>query len=84
MKGGASVVKGACMVKGRCAWQRWGMGGKGGCVWQGGMHGRGHVWQGGRGGMYAGETATEAGGTHSTGMLSYLNMYLHLDIIDRF
>ena len=33
----------------------------------GGVHGRGHSWQGG---VHAGETATEAGGTHPTGMHS--------------
>ena len=31
----------------------------------GGMHFRGHAWQGG---MHAGEMATEAGGTHPAGM----------------
>ena len=37
--------------------------------WQkGDMHGRGCVWRGG--GMCAGETATEAGGTHPTEMHS--------------
>ena len=47
---------------------------------QGGMHGRGsvhsrgHVWQGCTwgGACVAGETATEAGGTHPTGMHSCL------------
>ena len=32
-----------------------------------GMHGRGHAWQGA---CVAGEMATEAGGTHPTGMHS--------------
>ena len=47
----------------------------GGCVWQGGMHGRvgGHVWQrgvcGGRACM-AEKTAIAAGSTHPTGMHS--------------
>ena len=66
--GGGMCCRGACMVR------RWG------------VHGRGHVWQGrgvcmvggmcgrgvhgGGGGMRAGETATEAGGTHPTGMHS--------------
>ena len=52
--------QGACMVGG-CAWQ-------GGHAWQGGMHGRGCVWWGGS--CVAGETATEADGTHPTGMHS--------------
>ena len=55
-----------------------GVHGKGG-VWEG-VCGRGHVWQGGmcgvgvhgRGGMRAGEMATEAGGTHPTGIHSCL------------
>ena len=56
-----------------------GMHGRGGHAWKGtymagGMHGRGtcmaggHAWQGD---MCAGQTATEAGGTHPTGMHSY-------------
>ena len=36
------------------------------CV-AGGVHGRGYAWQGG---MCAGDTATEVGSTHLTGMLS--------------
>ena len=58
---------------------------QGGHAWQGGMHGRGHIWQGAcmagghvwqgghawQGDMCAGQTATEAGGTHPTGMHSY-------------
>ena len=40
-----------------------------GHMWQGGMHGRGDVWQGG---LRAGETTTEAGGTHPTRMHSCL------------
>ena len=56
----------------------------GGCTWQAGMHGGGHVWLGGvcmAGGLHgrghawhrdvhAGETVTEAGGKHPTGMQS--------------
>ena len=59
--------RGACMV-GAHAWQG------GGCVWQGGMHGRGmHAWQGGmhgRGACMAGDMATAVDGTHPTGMHS--------------
>ena len=48
------------------------------CAYEGGVHGGGHAWQGvcgwgdmhGRWDMHAGETATEAGGTHPTGMNS--------------
>ena len=36
-------------------------------VWQGGMHGRGDAWQWA---CEAGETVTETGGTHPTGMHS--------------
>ena len=36
-------------------------------VWQGGIHGVGHACQGV---CVAGETATETGGTHPTGMHS--------------
>ena len=51
---------------------RGGMHGRGVCVTEGGihgrgMHGRGRAWQGGmcgKGGYMAGDTATEAGGTH--------------------
>ena len=50
---------GMCVVKGGHAWQ--GMCMAGACV-EGG-----HVWQGG---MHALERATEAGGTHTTGMHS--------------
>ena len=72
---GACMIKGAC-VEGGCVWQ-------GACMegdsmaeglawkevaWQGAyMYGRGHVWQEG---MHAGETATEAGSMHPTGMYS--------------
>ena len=56
-----------------------------GGLWQGGVYGRGCAWQGvctagvcvwqegmcdTEGGMCAGETATEGGGTHPTGMHS--------------
>ena len=55
---GKGAWQGACMV---------------GCVWQGGMHGMGHAWQGvcvaGVGACVAGEMAT-ADGTHPTGMHS--------------
>ena len=45
-KGGHAWQKrGACMVKGGHAWQKGDMHGEGGCVWQGGMHGK-------RGGMH--------------------------------
>ena len=59
--GGACMVGGACMA--------------GGHAWQGGMLGRGHAWQRGaymaKGAcMHVGETATEAGSTHPTGMHS--------------
>ena len=63
--GGACVVMGgacvgACMAGG-CAWW-WRV-----CMAED-VHGsRGHVW---RGGMCAGEMATEAGGTHPTRMHS--------------
>ena len=63
------MVKGACMVKGG------GICGEGGHTWQ-----REHVWQVGhawqeggyawQGRMHAEEMATEAGGTHPTGMHS--------------
>ena len=51
-----------------------------GHVWQEGMHGsgcvvRGHAWQGD---MRAGETATEAGGTHPAGMHSCRKTFCHL------
>ena len=46
-----------------------------GDMWQGGVHGRGCVWQwGGHVGVeacVAGETVIAADGTHSTGMYSY-------------
>ena len=75
------MVKGACMVKGVCmAMTKGSMCGKGVCMagghaWQGGMLGRGHAWQRGaymaKGAcMHVGETATEAGSTHPTGMHS--------------
>ena len=62
-------------------WQREDMCGEGGCVVKGlhgdggvhgkrDMHGKGHAWQGG---MRTGETTTEVGGMHSTGMHSCLN-----------
>ena len=59
--------RGACVAKG-CAW--WG----GACM-AGGMLGRGHAWQRGaymaKGAcVHVGETATEAGSTHPTGMHS--------------
>ena len=53
----------ACVAKGKRAWQR-----RGGCAWQEGMHGRRDLH--GNGDVCAGETATEAGGTHPTGMHS--------------
>ena len=60
-----------------------GMHGEGVCVWQrevctakGGMHGK-------RGNMRAGETATEAGSTHSTGMHSCLLFLLYLFLFGR-
>ena len=71
--------------QGRGVWQRGvvgGMYGKGACVAEevyggkcmaGGVHGRGHVWQGAcmvGGGMCVGELATEAVGMHPTGMHS--------------
>ena len=56
-------MAGVCVVVGAC--------GGGGCMaeraWE-----RGRAWQKehGRGGVHAGETATDAGGTHPTGMYS--------------
>ena len=44
-----------------------------GCAaWQGGVHGRGACVVGG---ICTGETASEAGSTHPTGMHSYSTMY---------
>ena len=45
---------------------------KGGMRGRGGVHGGGYVWQGSvrGGGVHSGETATEAGVTHPTGMYS--------------
>ena len=85
-------MAGVCMVRGmlgrRCAWwgHAWWGGGMhgsrvcvvvGACV-AGGMHGRGHMWQGacmawgyvvgGGWACVAGEMATAADGTHPTGM----------------
>ena len=62
------------MTKGGRVWQR-GVHGGGGHAWQGGMLGRGHAWQRGaymaKGAcVHVGETATEAGSTHPTGMHS--------------
>ena len=57
---------------------------KGGHVWQGsttgGVRGGGgeHVWQGG---MLAGETATEASGTHPIGMRS-CSLNVFFDVFD--
>ena len=44
-------------------------------VWQGGMHGRGHIWEGHvrLGASVAGEMATAAGSMHLTGMHSCFN-----------
>ena len=42
------------------------------CAWQRDMRSEGGMR--GKGGMHAGETATEAGGTHTTGMHSCLNL----------
>ena len=44
--------------------------GRGACV-AGGMHGRGHAWQGA---CMAGETGNEAGNKHPTGMHSCLTI----------
>ena len=79
-RGGGHAWQGVCMA----GWHVWprdvhgrgGMHGRG-CAWQGGVYmgghafqgslcGGGHVWQG----VHAGETTTEAGGTHPTGMHS--------------
>ena len=57
--------------------------GRGSCMAGGGMHCSGHVWQGGidAGGWVwwsmcmAGETATVADGTHSTGMHSFFLLH---------
>ena len=57
---GGHVWWGACMVKGM-------HGERGACMAREGMHGRGTCMVGG---MCAGEMATEAGGTHPTGMHS--------------
>ena len=67
-KVGIHVERGACMVKGGCAWQRWGgMHGKGGHVWQRGAC----VAKGGRAWYTPRDTAGHcAGGTHPTGMHS--------------
>ena len=75
-KVGACVVKGECVVRGG-VWQRTrmtggvhggGMCGREGCAWQEGVHGKG--------GVPAGETATEAGSWHPTGMHSSLRRFL--------
>ena len=59
-----AVAKGVCMVKGACITKGGGHAcQRGVCVAKGDVHGRG-------GGMHAGETATEAGGMHPTGMHS--------------
>ena len=74
---GTCVVRGASMVGAMCA---------GGhvCQGQGGIHGRecmaggrGGVWQGACmvGDVNAGETATEAGSKHPTGMHSCLHFH---------
>ena len=60
-EGGCAWLRGACMVKGPCV-VKGGMHGEGG-----GGGGGGHAWQVGE---CAGQTATEAGGTHPTGMHS--------------
>ena len=63
-------------MRGRvCVWMDGGVHGSrvcipgGGCGW-GDMHGRGPCVAVGGGDMHAGETTTEAGGTHPTGMNS--------------
>ena len=72
----------------------WGVCEARGHAWQGDMHGRGvcvaggyawgHAWQGacmvGRGGMCAGETVTEVGGTHPTGMHSCSILYFNFTL----
>ena len=66
--------QGACMAGGH-AWQ--------GCVcgrggMHGDMHGKVHAWWGG--GMCAGETVTEVGGTHPTGMHSCSILYFNFTL----
>ena len=69
-----------CMAGGMCGR---------GHAWQGGMHGRGHVWQGA---CMAGHTCPPAdttrysqwaGGTHSTGMHSCLDLILSSVLVKR-
>ena len=66
-EGGVHGEGGTCMVK-------WGMRGKGGHVWEacmarGCLWQKGLAWPGGEG-VHAGETATEEGSMHPTGMHS--------------
>ena len=76
-----SVGGGSCMAGGACV--------AGECMVVGGMHGKGHVWQGGmhaggegvgmcgRRECVAGEMATAADGTHPTGLHSCKHNYVN-------
>ena len=57
---GGMCGRGACMARRAC-------------VARGGVHGKGGMW--GKGACVAGEMATAADGTHSTGMHSCLNLF---------
>ena len=81
---GMGCAWGVCMAGGH-AWcgcmaggmHGGGMHGRGACV-AGDVHGRGCVWQGV---MQAGEMATEAGGTHPTGMHSCIEILRTYNIL---
>ena len=72
---GGHAWEGACMTGSMC--------GRGACV-AGGIYGRGCAWQGvcmaGGGGMYAGETVTQVGSMHPTGMHSCFDFDFVFDI----
>ena len=63
-----ACVAGGCMAEGVC------VRGREGYVWQGACMAGGGGW------VHAGETATEAGGTHLIGMHSCLQLVLRTNI----